>query len=544
MRLSPSQAAAQRGQPARWRSISSQRWASTCPSSRREKRASTSGQPVRGRRDGAHQGRELLADGGAGAVEAALHRVDADAQRRGHLGRGQALDVAQHQHLAVGAREARRWRRSSGARPARGRWPPRPGPRRVGDRSRAVVARRSAVAASEPRGAAAALLDAEAPGDRVEPGARRRPGRGTRAAPARRRAASPGARRGRPRGPGRSGGRSGRRAPRSARGAQRWPRGRPAGPPRSARRPSARRPRRRRPAGPGPAPRIASPLLITHRHLWTRRPAPSALPYPASGAPRPCNPARRIGAHPYPWRMRGSAFMASLPPGEDLAARNARGDAVLEAVQGGVALPIDGSPVRAAVRRAPGHVLRRLRHPPLRRGRRQRRPRRLGLGAHRGDRAHRAAGRRPPRRAPPDGPHLRPDPRCTPTVVLSPHPHPPVLSTTARQLQHHAEIEKERAGRTGLLSTVGKEWILSVELFPASAPRHPLGKAGAINYGWHTEGPREPVRALPGAPTASSSGRRGASGTTSATSTTASGCRASSTRGCGSTARRRRPPTC
>ncbi len=38
----------------------------------------------------------------------------------------------------------------------------------------------------------------------------------------------------------------------------------------------------------------------------------------------------------------------------------------------------------------------------------------------------------------------------------------------------------------------------SVELFPASAPRHPLGKGGAINYGWHTKGPIGPNGPFPG----------------------------------------------
>jgi hypothetical protein len=59
-------------------------------------------------------------------------------------------------------------------------------------------------------------------------------------------------------------------------------------------------------------------------------------------------------------------------------------------------------------------------------------------------------------------------------------------------LQHHTAIEHERAGREGLLSTVGKEWILGPELFPAAHPAHPLGKDGAINYGWHTTGPVAP----------------------------------------------------
>ena len=38
-------------------------------------------------------------------------------------------------------------------------------------------------------------------------------------------------------------------------------------------------------------------------------------------------------------------------------------------------------------------------------------------------------------------------------------------------LEHHAAIEAERAGRDGLLSTIGKDWILGPELFPAASRR-------------------------------------------------------------------------
>jgi hypothetical protein len=74
-------------------------------------------------------------------------------------------------------------------------------------------------------------------------------------------------------------------------------------------------------------------------------------------------------------------------------------------------------------------------------------------------------------------------------VRLTPHTQDPVTATTAAMLEHHGAIEAERAGREGLLSTIGKDWILGPELFPATAPSHPLGKDGAINYGWHTVGP-------------------------------------------------------
>ncbi len=73
-------------------------------------------------------------------------------------------------------------------------------------------------------------------------------------------------------------------------------------------------------------------------------------------------------------------------------------------------------------------------------------------------------------------------------VRLTPHIQSPVTATTAAMLEHHRQIEAERAGREGLLSTVGKDWILGPELFPPRPgvpPAHPLGVDGAINYGWH-----------------------------------------------------------
>jgi hypothetical protein len=56
-------------------------------------------------------------------------------------------------------------------------------------------------------------------------------------------------------------------------------------------------------------------------------------------------------------------------------------------------------------------------------------------------------------------------------VRLTPHPQAPVTATTEAMLQHHAAIEAERGGREGLLSTIGKDWILGSELFPAASPR-------------------------------------------------------------------------
>jgi serpin B len=80
-------------------------------------------------------------------------------------------------------------------------------------------------------------------------------------------------------------------------------------------------------------------------------------------------------------------------------------------------------------------------------------------------------------------------------VRLTPHWQNPVTATTGTMLQHHRDIEAERAGRDGLLSTIGKDWILARALFPArpgALPAHPLGYDGAINYGWHTKGPARP----------------------------------------------------
>jgi hypothetical protein len=106
------------------------------------------------------------------AVEPALDRVDADPQHRGHLGRGQPLDVAQHQHLAVlvvelGDRalehllDPPRAELLVGARPGVGH------PHRVGRGvERAQLARREL--------ALAARLDAVAARDRVQPGRQRR----------------------------------------------------------------------------------------------------------------------------------------------------------------------------------------------------------------------------------------------------------------------------------------------------------------------------------------------------------------------------------
>jgi hypothetical protein len=180
--------------------------------------------------------------------------------------------------------------------------------------------------------------------------------------------------------------------------------------------------------------------------------------------------------------------MGLLPPGEDGPARAARSAAVLDAVRRFLFVPIEWKPVPA--RSGPHKATFYVSYDTLR----------FGVAGNNDDPDDwdwvRLAVTAVVAQQIADllGVLLPTDRICDLThrsadVVLRPHPGEPVVSTTARQLRHHAEIEKDRAGRTGLLSTVGKEWILGVDLFPPSAPRHALGKVGAINYGWHTRGP-------------------------------------------------------
>lgn len=51
------------------------------------------------------------------------------------------------------------------------------------------------------------------------------------------------------------------------------------------------------------------------------------------------------------------------------------------------------------------------------------------------------------------------------------------MAKTARMLLHHEQVEGKRAGRAGLLSTVGKDWVLTNRL--QGLPQQ------AANYGWH-----------------------------------------------------------
>lgn len=54
------------------------------------------------------------------------------------------------------------------------------------------------------------------------------------------------------------------------------------------------------------------------------------------------------------------------------------------------------------------------------------------------------------------------------------------MAATSRMLRHHEEVEGKRQGRTGLVSTVGKDWVVTNRL-----QGHP---ERAANYGWHDAG--------------------------------------------------------
>jgi hypothetical protein len=62
------------------------------------------------------------------------------------------------------------------------------------------------------------------------------------------------------------------------------------------------------------------------------------------------------------------------------------------------------------------------------------------------------------------------------------------MSTTDAMIEHSAKIDKALADRgnpEGLLATVGKHWVLDNDLVGKKGPE----MGGAINYGWHFEGP-------------------------------------------------------
>lgn len=66
-------------------------------------------------------------------------------------------------------------------------------------------------------------------------------------------------------------------------------------------------------------------------------------------------------------------------------------------------------------------------------------------------------------------------------VIVKPFPRK-ITATTKAMIEHSSDIEKAVAGRTGLISTVGKHWILDVAL------ARPRMANQAINYGWHFKG--------------------------------------------------------
>jgi lysozyme family protein len=76
------------------------------------------------------------------------------------------------------------------------------------------------------------------------------------------------------------------------------------------------------------------------------------------------------------------------------------------------------------------------------------------------------------------------------TVVLSPQLQSPdgAMGFTTRMHRHHKSIELERRGRTGLVRTVGKDWVLTNRL--VGQPER------AANYGWHA--PHAPYELSPG----------------------------------------------
>lgn len=66
------------------------------------------------------------------------------------------------------------------------------------------------------------------------------------------------------------------------------------------------------------------------------------------------------------------------------------------------------------------------------------------------------------------------------TVIIQPCTQKPdnQMAYTFRMLQHSQAVDKAVAGRTGLISTVGKDWVLTNRL--AGHPDR------AANFGWHT----------------------------------------------------------
>ena len=58
------------------------------------------------------------------------------------------------------------------------------------------------------------------------------------------------------------------------------------------------------------------------------------------------------------------------------------------------------------------------------------------------------------------------------------------MTTTLYMLDYSARVDRAINGRSGLVRTVGKSWVLTPDLIG-----HRLGQVGAVNYGFHTEKP-------------------------------------------------------
>jgi hypothetical protein len=188
--------------------------------------------------------------------------------------------------------------------------------------------------------------------------------------------------------------------------------------------------------------------------------------------------------------MRGSAFARSLPPGGDTASVAAREEQVLSAIADGLLLPIAWAPVETTDGKGHRGIVY-VSSDGLRFG--EPGPNaspadwdwvRIALTAQGAQRVADALGVLVPTDKIVDLAHAQAN------VRLTPHIQPVVTATLEGILQAHRDIEAERAGREGLISTIGKDWVLSNDLFPDAQGRiaHRFGRDGAVNYGWHTKG--------------------------------------------------------
>jgi hypothetical protein len=197
-------------------------------------------------------------------------------------------------------------------------------------------------------------------------------------------------------------------------------------------------------------------------------------------------------------KIRGTAFLRSLPPGDDRASIEARDEKVVDAVRRGSSLPISWAPVKTQI---PGYkALVYVAFDTTRFG--EDGPNadpdnwdwvRIAVMPTTAQRIADQLGVLMPTDKILDLAHAQAD------VRLTPHFQDPATATTAAMLKHHAAIEAQRAGRGGLLSSIGKDWILGNELFPprpGALPPHPFGYDGAINYGWHIDATPEDLAAI------------------------------------------------